>query len=158
MKRVGIFRLLLVFALVAGNTVLAQGVTNSALRGRVTNEGQGLPGVSVELKATTLQGARVAVTSSNGDYAFAALPPGEYTVTFKLQGFETVTKTVSLVTAQQATLDANVAVAGVTAIAAVTAVAETVSTTTQASTTLTTELTNKLPITRTLLSAVELSS
>ena len=159
MKRVVVPVLFLALLLVTSGTVLAQGTTNSALRGHVTNEGQGLPGVSVEVKAPTLQGTRTAVTTANGDFSFAALPPGEYTVSFKLSGFETATKSVSLSTAQQSSLDANMRLLGVTAEATVTAsVVDTVSTTTQASTTITSQLTKKLPIARTLVSQVDLSS
>lgn len=158
MRRIGVLSVIFALVLATGGTALAQSGTSSGLRGRVTNEGAGLPGVTVEIKSATLQGVRSTTTSGNGDYIFNGVPSGQYTVTFKLQGFETVTKETGLVTAQQATLDANLAVAGVTAVAAVTATAETVSTTSQASTTITTELTTKLPITRTILSAVALSS
>lgn len=158
MKRTCVLTLL--FAFVLGGTVaaFAQGITNSALRGRVTSGGQSLPGATVEVKAPTLQGTRTAYTTPNGDFTFAALPPGNYAVTFKLQGFDTVTKTVTLSTAQQATLDAELALSSVAATATVTASAETVSTTTQASTTITSEITNSLPVSRTLLSAVDLAS
>ena len=146
MRRIGVLSVVFALILATGGTAMAQSGTSSGLRGRVTNEGAGLPGVTIEIKSPALQGVRTATSSGNGDYIFNGVPSGQYTVTFKLQGFETVTKDAALVTAQQATVDANLAVAGITAVAAVTASAETVSTTSQASTTLTTELTNKLPI------------
>jgi Carboxypeptidase regulatory-like domain len=146
------------FLLASGGIALAQGLTNAALRGRVTTEGQGLGSVAVELTSPALQGTRTAYTSSNGDYVFVGMPPGDYTVTFKLQGMQTVTKTVALTAAQQSTLDVTMAVAGVKAEATVTAKTETVSTSTQGSTTVTTELTNKLPVARTIVSAVAASS
>ena len=158
MRRIGVLSVVFALILATGGTAMAQSGTSSGLRGRVTNEGAGLPGVTIEIKSPALQGVRTATSSGNGDYIFNGVPSGQYTVTFKLQGFETVTKDAALVTAQQATVDANLAVAGITAVAAVTASAETVSTTSQASTTLTTELTNKLPITRSIVSAVALSS
>ena len=132
----------------------AQGLTNSALQGRVTGAGQGLPGVMVELTSPALQGTRTTFTKGNGDYVFVGMPPGDYTANFKLQGLETVTKTVALTAAQQVTLDVSMVVAGATAVATVTAKTETVSTSLQGSTTVTTELTNKLPVARTILSAV----
>lgn len=144
--------------LASGGIALAQGITNSALGGRVTTEGQGLGGVAVELTSPALQGARTAYTTANGDYVFVGMPPGDYTVTFKLEGMQTVTKTVALTTAQRATLDASMRVAGVTAAATVTAKTETVSTSLQGSTTVTTELTNKLPVARTVVSAVAASA
>ncbi len=158
MVRIGIRILALVVVVATSLTALSQGITNSALRGRVTNEGAGLPGVTVEVSSPILQGTRTAFTSSNGDYVFAALPPGPYKVTFKLQGFETVTKNANLATAQQATVDAAMNLAGVAAAATVVATAETVSTTTQSSTTITSDVTQKLPVARTIISAVDLSS
>ncbi|MEO6323891.1 MAG: carboxypeptidase regulatory-like domain-containing protein [Thermoanaerobaculia bacterium] len=159
MKRVVVPVLFLALLLVTSGTAVSQGVTNSAMRGHVINEGQGLPGVSVEVKSPTLQGSRNTVTSANGDFSFSALPPGNYTVTFTLAGFETVTKPISLSTAQVSTVDASLKLSGVTAEATVTAsVVDTVSTTTQASTTITQDLTRKLPISRSLVSQVDLSS
>ncbi|MDQ2978516.1 MAG: carboxypeptidase-like regulatory domain-containing protein, partial [Acidobacteriota bacterium] len=144
--------------LASGGTALAQGVTNSLLRGRVTTEGQGLPGVAVELTSPALQGTRTAYTQGNGDYVFVGMPPGDYTVNFKFQGMQAVTKTVALTTAQQATLDVGMVLAGVTAAATVTAKTETVSTSLQGSTTITSEMTNKLPVARTIVSAVAASA
>jgi len=144
--------------LASPGTVFAQGLTNSALRGRVTAQGQGLPGVLVELTSPALQGTRTTYTKGNGDYVFVGMPPGDYTVNFNLQGLQTVTKTVALTAAQQVTLDVSMVVTGVTAAATVTAKTETVSTSLQGSTTITTELTNKLPVARTIVSAVAASS
>ncbi len=137
----------------------AQGVTNATLRGRVTNEGQGLPGVVVSIKSPALQGTRAAPTSANGDFVFPGLPPGEYTVTFTLQGFKTEARTVPLTVGQEARLDAVLSLAGVEAAATVVAKSETVSTSTpQAAQTFTKELTDALPVTRSLLSSVALSA
>jgi hypothetical protein len=142
----------------SGSWALAQGITNAALRGHIESEGAGLPGVTVSLTSPALQGVRTTVTSANGDYAFVALPPGDYTVTFKLQGFQTVIKKdVSLTTAQQSTVDAKMAVAGVTAETTVVAKAETIPSGIQGASTYSAEITNKLPVARTLLSAVALS-
>lgn len=144
--------------LASGGMVFAQGLTNAALRGRVTAEGQGLPGVLVELTSPALQGTRTTYTKGNGDYVFVGMPPGDYTVNFKLQGLETVTKKAALSAGRQVTFDASMVVTGATAVATVTAKTETVSTSLQGSTTVTTELTNKLPVARTILSAVAASS
>ena len=81
-----------VLLLCSGSLALAQGLTNAGLRGHVENDNAGLPGVLVTVKSAMLQGERTASTTANGDYGFAGLPPGDYTVTFKLQGFETMTK------------------------------------------------------------------
>jgi hypothetical protein len=62
------------------------------IRGRVIDRsGAAIPGVSVQASGPTLGGrSRGAVTDEHGAYAFAAVPPGEYTLRFDLQGFSTV--------------------------------------------------------------------
>ncbi|HEV8579354.1 MAG TPA: TonB-dependent receptor [Thermoanaerobaculia bacterium] len=62
--------------------------TTGSVVGRVTDEAGGvLPGVAVEARSPSLQGSRNAVTDSTGTYRLDFLPPGEYSVTFTLQGF-----------------------------------------------------------------------
>ncbi len=156
-RRFGVKLAALILVICCGSIALAQSTT-TALRGKVENENAGLPGVLVTLKSPSLQGDRTTSTSGAGDYSFAGIPPGAYTVTFTLQGFQAVTKTVSLTAGQPATQDAVLALSGISTATTVSAKAETVSTTTQASTTLTSELTSKLPVGRTILASVELSS
>ncbi|MFI5197299.1 MAG: TonB-dependent receptor domain-containing protein [Thermoanaerobaculia bacterium] len=152
------FLVLFVAAALGATAILGQSLTTTALRGKVDNESAGLPGVTVTLTSPSLQGTRTAVTSVNGDFTFVGIPPGQYTVTFALQGFKSVTKTVGLTAGQQNIVDATLSLTEVTATAVVSARADIVSTTTQASTTITSELSNKLPITRTIASAAALSS
>ena len=45
-----------------------------------------MPGVTVTVESAALQGPRTTVTSANGDFIIPFLPPGEYTVTFEIQG------------------------------------------------------------------------
>ena len=82
--------LFLVFlAVFIAGSALAQ--TTGDLDGSVTDQNGGpLPGASVELKSTALQGVRTAVTDGAGRYRFPALAPGVYTVTGKLGGFGTI--------------------------------------------------------------------
>ena len=71
----------------------AQAVTSGtgALNGRVLDLSQAvMPGVTVTLTSPSLMGARTAVTDSDGQYRFTAVPPGEYTVLFELPGFRSV--------------------------------------------------------------------
>jgi outer membrane receptor for ferrienterochelin and colicin len=157
MRRPSFSIVLVLLLLGSAGAALAQGLTNATLRGRVTNEGQGLPGVTVTITSRSLQGSRTAVTSANGDYVLVGLPPGEYTATFAIQAFKTVTQTVALSAAQESRLDAVLSLAGVEAAATVVAKAETVSTALQASSTFTKELTDSLPIQRNLLSSVQLA-
>ena len=74
-------------------TVLAQGVQTGAVRGRVTDE-QGLPvpGATVTASSSALQGLRFITTDSEGGYTIAALPAGDYTITYELASFSTVTR------------------------------------------------------------------
>jgi hypothetical protein len=82
-----VFIFLIALHLVAGLT-MAQ-ATRGEIRGKVVDEaGAGLPGVTVTLSSSALQGAQSAVTGSDGTYSFLALPPGEYAVNFSLPGFQ----------------------------------------------------------------------
>ncbi|OLC48328.1 MAG: hypothetical protein AUH43_09710 [Acidobacteria bacterium 13_1_40CM_65_14] len=65
------------------------------LRGRITgvltdNTGAVLPGVTVTAAGPALIQAQTSVTGADGTYRYPALPPGLYTVTFELAGFQTL--------------------------------------------------------------------
>jgi len=65
------------------------------LRGRITgvvtdNTGAVLPGVSVTVAGPALIQPQTTVTGGDGVYRYPALPPGVYTVTFELAGFQTL--------------------------------------------------------------------
>ena len=156
-RSLGVKVAVLILMICCGSLALAQ-TTTTGLRGKVENENAGLPGALVTLKSPVLQGVRTTSTSANGDYAFTGIPPGDYTVTVSLQGFQPVTKTIKLSSGQLATQDVALALSGISTATTVTAVAETVSTTTTASTTLTSDIMDNLPVARTILSSVELSS
>ncbi|MCC6129777.1 MAG: TonB-dependent receptor [Acidobacteria bacterium] len=159
LKKTPLVHLALFLVVVAwASTALGQGFTTGSLSGKVENDNAPLPGVSVSIKSTAMQGTRSAVTSGIGAFTFPALPPGSYTVTFALSGFESVTKTVTITAGQPTVVNTNLALTGVQAVATVTAVSDIVSTTTQASTTMTTQLMNKLPVARTIQSASSLSA
>ena len=81
--------------------VLAQGLPTATLSGRARNDALDLPGVTVTAKSPALQGTRTTVTGANGTYVLANLPPGEYQITFTIQGFkaQTLTKTLGRVAA-----------------------------------------------------------
>lgn len=139
--------------LVAG-IASAQGIPTATLTGRVINDGQGLPGVSVTAKSPALQGTRTAVTNMTGDYVFAGVPPGDYTIAFALSGFQTVTRSIKLSASQQSQLDASLALSSVAAEATVVGRTESISQTSQEATTYTADLLSKLPTPRTINSAV----
>jgi len=63
------------------------------LTGIVTDEqGAPLPRVTVEISSPALMGVQSQLTTDKGVYRFVNLPPGEYTLTYKLTGFEAIEK------------------------------------------------------------------
>src|SRR3954464_5470079 len=66
--------------------------TTGAIVGTVAQAGTPLPGVTVEARSPNLQGARVETTDAAGHFRLSVLPPGDYTVTASLSGFNTVTQ------------------------------------------------------------------
>jgi hypothetical protein len=79
--------------LFASAPLLAQ--TTGSIAGRTTDSaGAALPGVTVEVASRALQGVRTAVTNWEGLYRLPLLPPGDYTVTFKLEGFASESRRV----------------------------------------------------------------
>ena len=78
--------------------LLAAGAGVSAaqeLRGRITgfvtdNTGAVVPGVTVTATSPALIQPQVVVTGADGSYRYPALPPGVYTITFELPGFQTI--------------------------------------------------------------------
>ena len=63
------------------------------IAGKVADRsGAVLPGVDLTLTSTAVMGVRNTVTDDQGGYRFGLLPPGTYTVRFRLQGFDTVVR------------------------------------------------------------------
>ena len=60
-----------------------------------------------------LQGTRSAVTDMNGNYVIRGLPPGNYTATIEMAGMATRTEKVVVALGSTTTLDATMALAGV---------------------------------------------
>jgi hypothetical protein len=83
-----------VCSLAIAATALAQGggaSSTGTIQGRVVDaQGAVLPGVTVTATSPSALGAQTAVTSETGNYRFPALPPGTYSVTYELTGFNTV--------------------------------------------------------------------
>ena len=118
--------------------------------GRVTSgDGLSIPGVTVTATSPALQGERVAVTTANGDYLLAFLPPGEYGVSFVLDGFKTVQQRATIAAAQVFAINPTLQVAGLTeTVQVVGAVSETMNRTATAATTLKQDTVNDLPLNR----------
>ncbi len=76
----------------------AAAAQDGQIGGMVSDQTGGvLPGVTVVATGPALgDGSRLAVTDADGRYVFEALPPGAYTLTFTLPGFEELTRLVEL--------------------------------------------------------------
>jgi hypothetical protein len=148
MKRLPLLAIV-VFALVAA-PLLAQGNPTAKLSGRVSSDGEALPGVLVTVDSPALQGTRTAFTTTNGDYIFPSLPPGEYTVTFELAGFADSTRNVRLSAAQDTQLDTALSLETVTDEIVVTGELETISQGTQVAASYGSELVDELPVGRSI--------
>jgi len=96
MRRRGFHLVVAVLAacLLASTHAFAQGggaSTTGSINGKVSDTSQAvLPGVTVTVASPSLMGVQTAVTDGSGNYRFPALPPGTYTVTFELPGFNTL--------------------------------------------------------------------
>ena len=63
--------------------------TTGTINGRVSDEsGALIPGVEVALTSPAVQGEKTTLTDEAGNYRFLLLPPGVYTVTYQLAGFQ----------------------------------------------------------------------
>ncbi len=77
-------------------------------------QGLALPGVTVTLAGEAIIGSRTAATDVDGSYRFQALPPGDYTLTFELSGFQTVVfEEIRVVTGATFEVNANMQIATV---------------------------------------------
>lgn len=71
--------------------------TYAALTGTITgkiddNTGNPIPGVTVTLTSTAIQGEKQDFTNENGEFRFPDLPPGSYEVKAEMMGLQTVEK------------------------------------------------------------------
>jgi hypothetical protein len=128
-----------------------------SLTGTVTHEGAPLPGVTVTATSPALQGTRVTVSNENGNYNFPALPPGEYTVTFEMNGMTTVTRVARVPLGGTARADASLRLTGLAEAITVTAGAPAALETTEVQTNFSAKLIDELPIGRTLIATTSLA-
>jgi outer membrane receptor for ferrienterochelin and colicin len=155
--RVRVFVLGLAALLLVGLPVFAQGNPTGKLSGRVSSDGQPVAGVLVTATSPNLQGSRTTTTSSNGDYLLGSLPPGDYTVTFELEGMQTATRELRIGAAQAVPLDMEMSLTAIEEEIVVTGQLEQISQGVQASTTYTKTLVDELPAGRTINQIVALS-
>ena len=111
-------------------------IPTGILSGRVTaQDGSALPGVLVTATSPALQGTRTATTSESGEYNLPLLPPGEYQLTYELEGFLSPQQAVKISAQQTTRVDAEMAQATVSEEIVVTGTYETISTSATAATT-----------------------
>jgi len=93
-----------------------------SIQGKVVDtSGAVLPGVTVEAKSNVLPSSRTTVSGSDGIYVMPLLPPGHYTLTFTLSGFQTLTRGVDVQLEQVTAVDVKLFVSGVSEAVTVTA-------------------------------------
>ena len=145
--------------LLAAGPVLAQTNPTGTISGKATDQqGLAMPGVTVTVESPALQGVRTAITSTNGDYIFPFLTPGDYTVTFALTGFNTQKQTHRVSPGQTVTVSPSLSVSTLTETLTVTSQATSdIGQGAQVATSFKSDLMNKLPVNRTLNAAVLLA-
>ena len=92
MNKYRVALLLMISMLLVAGAALAQTAETGSIQGTVAQAGTPLPGVTVEVRSPNLQGVRTEVTDGQGRFRFSLLPPGDYTMTASLAGFNTVTQ------------------------------------------------------------------
>jgi len=102
-------RIMLVAALSVAAPVHASQIVDPAtgsIVGTVRDtSGAVLPGVAITVSSQALMGPIRFSTSNDGTYLFAGLVPGDYTLTYSLQGFKASERTVRVSLAFTATVD-----------------------------------------------------
>ena len=65
--------------------------STGTIQGRITDaQGAVLPGVTITASSPSMLGQQTTVSSETGNYRFPAVPPGTYTVSYELAGFNTL--------------------------------------------------------------------
>ncbi len=137
----------LLLAILISSPLAAQ-FANADLAGTITDaQSGGLPGVTITATNLATGLARSTVSSANGVYAINGLRPGDYEVTFSLDGFKTVERpTIQLRVGQEARIDATLEIAEIEETITVTGAAPVIETTSkEIGGTLTTVEFNTLP-------------
>jgi hypothetical protein len=151
---------IVLFLIFISSAAFSQQLQTGTIRGTVTDDtGAPLPGVNVTVKGPSLIGSSTDVSDADGLYRIPALPPGTYTITFELQGFETVLRENVIVqvgmnikvniTMEPATIEQEVTVVAPSPMVDVQ--------TNKISSTITTENMKDLPLSRDLMSVINLT-
>jgi Carboxypeptidase regulatory-like domain/TonB dependent receptor len=154
--RLALRNVLAVALLFYAAALVAQSTTGT-LVGTVTSDGKPLPGVTVTVTSPALQGSRTTVTGDAGGYHFPALPPGDYTVAFALEGMQRIERNTVVGLSQTARADAEMALTSVAEEITVTASAPPAVETTEIAASFDAATVNQLPTGRTIDDIVALS-
>jgi hypothetical protein len=149
LMRLALRNVLAIAMLLCAAALVAQSTTGT-LVGTVTSDGKPLPGVTVTVTSPALQGSRTTVTGDAGGYHFPALPPGDYTVTFDLEGMHRIEKSAVVGLSQTARSDAEMTLTSLAEEITVTASAPPEVETTEIAASFNVETINQLPTGRTI--------
>ena len=116
-----------------------------------------MPGVTVTVTSDALQGSRIAVTDSNGNYELLGLPNGEYRISFSLDGFSTAESTTVVPLGVTADASVTMRIGEVNFAVQVTAYVPTPLTSTEISQNITNDEVDSLPVGRTPFRIAELA-
>jgi hypothetical protein len=84
-----IFSGLFVFMITASSTAFGQVSINGSLRGRISDTGDAsVTGASVKLTNAATANTQTTVSYGNGEYQFASIAPGVYSLTIEKEGFK----------------------------------------------------------------------
>lgn len=146
MKRT-LFLLVLISSLVVAGPAFSQANTGK-ITGIVSSEdGEGIPGVTITATSSAFQGQRVVVSRENGAYILPQLPAGDYELRFELEGFQPVLMPAKVNANQAAIIDQRLSLSDLTEEILVTGQTETISTSVQSMTTYDKDVIEALAIT-----------
>ena len=145
--------------LLLGSDAAAQ-TTSGTISGHVVDsQGLAVAGATITAASPNLQGTRTVKSSSNGDYVITLLPPGTYSVSAELNGFETQQQTLALAPTQTVALNFTMAPGRIAeTIDVVAPTADIMTQTAQVATNFTQALINLLPTPRSIDSVLLLAS
>lgn len=110
-KKVLLSALALVVACILAIPAAAQSEISGDITGTVTDpSGAILPNAAVKLKNNGTGATQTATTNSAGAYRFSLLPPGSYTVSASVQGFQSVSQIVQVSVGQATAMNLQLAV------------------------------------------------
>jgi len=147
---------LLSVVLLACLPAFAQG-TSGSLTGSIVHQGGPLPGVTVTISSPGMQGVKTAISNESGNYNFAALPPGQYTVRAEMEGMQPATSAIRVNLAQTSRVDIELNLSALSEAITVTADSNAVMETTEVQSNFTADLIADLPIGRTLVATTQLA-